>query len=472
MPAEPDVREAAGVPITRIWQPERRALTLGIVLTVTLVASESLAIGTVMPQVEDDLGGIALYGWVFSAFFLGNLIGITVAGRAADRVHPAGPFAAGLVLFTVGLVLGALAPSMLTLVAARFVQGLGAGALPATAYVCVARGYPLELRPRMFAMLSTAWVIPGLVGPAIAAAVGETWGWRWVFGGLVPVVVVAGVLATGAVRRTIPGPEVVAGTEAAWDSARDAVLVALAAAVLLAGLGADLLVVGVPVAGLAVVAGGRVYRRLTPAGTLRAAPGLPAAIVLRGLLTFTFFAVDAFLPLAIEDVRHRETAVVAVALTAATLAWTSAAWVQERFVYRVGPRRLVRIGFGGLVAGIALVVVGLGGAVPIGVLVGGVAVAGFSIGLAYAPISLTVLSEAATGTEGTASSALQLTDVLGVAFGTGVVGAIVAFGDDLDASLAGALTVGFGLAMLTGIVGALLTSRLPASLRRTEAVAT
>ena len=82
-----------GPVVTSIWQPDRRMLTAGIILTVTLVASESLAIGTVLPQVEDDLGGLSLYGWVFSAFFLGNLIGITIAGRAADRVHPAGPFA-------------------------------------------------------------------------------------------------------------------------------------------------------------------------------------------------------------------------------------------------------------------------------------------------------------------------------------------------------------------------------------------
>jgi MFS family permease len=377
----------------------------------------------------------------------------------------------GLVLFTVGLVLGAVAPSMLALVAARFVQGLGAGALPAIAYVCVARGYPLELRPRMFAVLSTAWVIPGLVGPALAAAVGETWGWRWVFGGLVPIVVAAGALATGAVRRTIPEPlpgEAV--PVGAWDGTRDAVLVALAAAVLLAGLGADLLVLGLPAAVLATVLGGRVYRRLTPPGTLRAAPGLPAAIVLRGLLTFTFFAVDAFLPLAIEEVRRRPTAVVAIALTAATLTWTAAAWVQERLVYRVGPRRLVRLGFAGLVGATALIVIGLGETVPIGVLLGGVAVAGFSIGLAYAPISLTVLSEATAGAEGAASSSLQLTDGLGVAIGTGVVGAIVAIGDDLDASLAGALAAGFGLAMVTGVIGALLTARLPTSLRRTDSV--
>ena len=67
-----------------LWSPDRRALTLGLVLTITLVAFEALAVSTVMPIVAKDLGGLELYGWVFSAFFLGSLIGIVVVG-GADR---------------------------------------------------------------------------------------------------------------------------------------------------------------------------------------------------------------------------------------------------------------------------------------------------------------------------------------------------------------------------------------------------
>ena len=108
-----------------------RGLTVGLVLNVTFVAFEALAIATIMPLVADDLGGIELYGWVFSAFLLANLVGIVVAGEFADRFGPALPFGAGLALFAVGLLIGGLAPSMPVLVAARAVQGLGAGAIPA-----------------------------------------------------------------------------------------------------------------------------------------------------------------------------------------------------------------------------------------------------------------------------------------------------------------------------------------------------
>src|SRR5262245_10173736 len=77
--------EAAGGGTGRIWVPGRKRLTAALVLTITLVAFESLAIATVMPVVSDDLGGLGLYGWVFSGFFLGSLIGIVLAGWAADR---------------------------------------------------------------------------------------------------------------------------------------------------------------------------------------------------------------------------------------------------------------------------------------------------------------------------------------------------------------------------------------------------
>ncbi len=78
-----------------LFVPGRRGLTLGLVSTITLVALESLAIGTVMPIVTDELGDRALYGWVYTAFFLGSLLGIVLAGGALDRMPLHRPFAGG-----------------------------------------------------------------------------------------------------------------------------------------------------------------------------------------------------------------------------------------------------------------------------------------------------------------------------------------------------------------------------------------
>ena len=157
-----------------LFAPGLRGLTIGLVSTITLVALESLAIGTVMPEVAKELGDLPLFGWVYTAFFLGSLIGIVLAGGVLDRMPLQRPFAVGLGLFGMGLVIGGLAPSMPVLIAARFLQGLGAGALAPTAYVAIGRCLPERLQPRMFAMLSTAWVVPGIIGPSLAAVVG---GW-------------------------------------------------------------------------------------------------------------------------------------------------------------------------------------------------------------------------------------------------------------------------------------------------------
>ncbi len=125
-----------------MWAPRRRPLTIGLVLAVTLVAFEALAIATVLPVVGRHLGDLRLYGWVFSSFMLSSLIGIAVAGTLADRGPLGRPMIAGLALFAVGLVMGGTAPDMPVLVAGRAVQGLGAGVVPAVAYVAISPRLP------------------------------------------------------------------------------------------------------------------------------------------------------------------------------------------------------------------------------------------------------------------------------------------------------------------------------------------
>jgi MFS family permease len=350
---EDELEEADG-----LWSPRHRALTGGLVLTITLVAFESLAVATILPDVEDDLGGLGLYGWVFSAFFLGSLVGVVVAGQTTDRRGPAAAYLLGLGLFVAGLVAGGLAPSMLVLVVARFVQGLGAG-------------------------------------------------------------------------------------------------------VVLAGLSADTVLLAVPLVVAGVVIGTRPLLGLVPAGTMRAAPGLPAAVAVRGILTFAFFGADAYLPLAITDARGSTTLVAGLTLTASALAWTAGSWTQERFVQRVGADRFVSVGHAVLLVGIALAGLALWDAVPLAVFVGAWTVAGFGIGMAYSPISLVVLSEAPAGQEGAASAAMQLTDLLGVALGTGAGGAAVGLGDVLGWTPEVGIGIAWVVAAIAAVLGIAVGRRLP-----------
>lgn len=447
-----DVASGAG----GIWAPARRLLTVGLVLAVTFVAFEALAIATILPVVGRHLGDLRLYGWVFSAFMLASLIGIVFAGTLADRVPLGRPMLAGLVLFSLGLIVGGTAPNMAVLVAGRAVQGLGAGVVPAVAYVAISRCYPEQSRPRMFAVLSTAWVVPGLVGPAIAALVAAAVGWRWVFLGLLPLVIAAGILVVLALRH-VPAP---ANPGTATVSYLAVLGVVVGSGVALASLTSG----AVPVAAVGGVAGGALLafslRRLTSARSLSPRPGLAATVYSRALLTCCFFAGDAYVPYAIVTVRHAPTTLAALALTASTLTWTAGSWVQARCIAKYGPRRLVRPGECLVAVGLGLMCVVLLPSVPPALAILAWALAGGGIGTAYAPLSVTTLGLAAPGEEGRATSALQLCDVLGQAIGTGVAGAIVAaaaasMGHGTGVALA------FSFAIAVALIGVIVGTRLP-----------
>jgi MFS family permease len=438
-----------------LFAPHRRALTLGLVMTVTIIASEALSVVTVMPIVARDLHGLRLYGWVFSAFMLASLVGIVAAGRQADRRGPAQPYIAGLILFSAGLVGSGTAPAMPVLVVGRALQGLGAGAIPAVAYVAIGRSLPDPLRPRMMAVLSTAWVLPGVFGPAISAEVARQVGWRWVFLGLLPLVVAAGPLALPALLRLGRPNGDLAHQE---HRLGDAIRTAVGAGAVLEGLAESRLLVAAALVAVGVAVGLPALKRLLPAGTLSARPGLPATILTRGFLTFAFFGADAFVTLAITTVRHRSTTLAGFAVTAATMTWTLGAWTQARATRRTEGRVLVMVGLTLILTGIVGTAAALRPPVPVAVGIAAWSVAGFGIGLAYAPLSIMMLRASPSGREGWASASLNLSDVLGTALGVGFGGAAVAVSSSSGRALSTGLTVAFALAA-AGAVAALVAGR-------------
>lgn len=467
-----------------LFSPERRSLTVGLVLTVTLVAFEALAVATIMPIVARELGDLHLYGWVFSAFLLGSLLGIVIVGGLIDRRGLAAPFVGGLGLFAIGLVIGGLAPSMPVLVAGRVLQGLGAGAIPPIAYVAIGRSLPDALRPRMFAILSTAWVLPGVVGPAVSGAIAEQFHWRVVFLGLLPLIAVAGALtlpSIAAVPAAPADPSADADPPAAPGSGVEsrrrlpaALLVTVGTALLLAGLtsGASIVALGLVVVGLAVAV--PAFGVLTPPGTLSLARGLPAAVLLRGLLTFAFFAPDTYVPYLLQEWRGTSASIAGIALTSATLTWTAGAWVQARWIERLGPRRLITAGFLVVGLGIAATTLVISPDVPVALAVVTWGVAGLGMGLSYSPLSIVVLREAAADQQGAATSGLQLSDTLGTALGAGVAGSIVAAGAraalETSVSLAAAFAVGAVVAGVGAFAARRLRGRVAPRAARPEAV--
>jgi len=451
--------------LRELWAPEIRVLTIGLILTITVVASESLAVITVMPLVARDLGGLRLYGWASGGFMLSNVIGVVAGGRENDRRGPTAPFAAGLVLFGLGLAGAGLAPSMGVLVLGRVLQGLGAGVVPSVAYASIGRCLPPPLRARMIAVLSTAWVVPGLAGPALSAEVAHAFGWRWVFIGLLPVVVIAGSIAVPALARLGRPQAALAAEHKVTDAVRASAGTAMILAALTIAVSTGEAQILRELIAPALIAGGLVaalpaLRRLVPPGTLTARPGLPATILSRGLLTFAFFGTDGYVTLAITAVRHDSPLVAGFAVTGATVAWTGGAWTQARLSERWEGRRLIRTGLIVILLGIAGMVLTLQSGVPVAAGIAAWTVAGFGMGLGYSPILLLVLRQATPGREGRESASLNLADALGTATGLGAGGTAVAAwaGSDVGRGIATAFAISAGVAVLALAV----TSRLPA----------
>ena len=189
-------------PITP-WSPALRMLTLGALVTIVAGAFEALAVATVMPRTVDDLGGLHYYGWAFSAYLLANIVGLTVAGAESDRSGPGRPYLAGILCFGAGLLIAGLAPAMLVLIIGRAVQGFGGGLFNSAIYVVVGRAYPESAKPKMLALMSSAWVMPGLIGPAFAGIIADHFNWRAVFLGMLAIFAVGPITIAVIVLRVV-----------------------------------------------------------------------------------------------------------------------------------------------------------------------------------------------------------------------------------------------------------------------------
>lgn len=442
-----------------LWSPQRRPLTLGLVLTITLVAAEALAVSTAMPIVARDLGGHELYGLVFSAFMVGSLLGIVAAGTLIDARGVVLPFVIGLGLFAAGLAIAGAAVSMPMLIGARFIQGIGGGAIPPIAFVAIGRSLPEHLRPRMFATMSTAWVLPGVLGPAVAGIVAETFSWRWIFLGLLPLLAVSGTMAYRGLRGLADAAPGARGSSGG-TRIRDGLLVGAGVAILTAGLAADtpVPIFGAGAVGLALTLWA--FHRLAPPGTLRAARGYPTAVLLRGFVTFAFFAIDAYVALLLVEVRGWSAAGAGIALTAATVSWTAGSWTQARLSARFAHEWFVRIGFPIVAIGIALLGLILIPEVPAWLAVPIFALGGYGMGLTYAQFALIVLRDVPHDSQGEVTAGLTLSDALGTVFGTSVAAAFIAFSYRAGGGPALGLAAAIALGSVAAVAGWALAPRL------------
>jgi MFS family permease len=437
---------------SRLWAPDRRGPTAGVILLVTLLAFEAMGVSTAMPYMVAELHGDELYAWPFVAFLAASVIATVLSGRFSDLRGPKPSLLVGPLVFLAGLLVAGFAQDMGMLLLGRALQGFGAGMQIVAIYVLIGLVYPERDRPAVFGALAAAWVVPSLVGPALAGFFTEQLTWRLVFLALAPLVLV-GFLLLVPVLRTLP--KHVEGKAAAR---KGLLLAAVAGGVGVSALswaaqhprGLNL-VLGV--AGLVVLV--PALRVLLPKGTLRAKRGLPVTVLARALLAGSFFATEAFIPLTLSSVHGYSPLASGIPLTLSALGWSIASMWQSRKP-DIPRGTLVRWGFvlnATGIAGVTLIAPAWGPAWATAALW---AIAGSGMGLAMSSLSVLTLAASTDADRGFNSSALQISDMLGSAFLVGLGGVLVATFASTQAPTAAVVPFDLAMAALA-VLGAFLT---------------
>ncbi|MFE7803723.1 MFS transporter [Streptomyces sp. NPDC057430] len=392
---------------------EHRALSIGIVSVVLLIAFEATAVGTAMPVAARELDGIPLYAFAFSAYFTTSLFAMVLSGQWSDRGGPLAPLTVGISAFAAGLLLSGTAGTMWLFIAGRAVQGLGGGLVIVALYVIVSRAYSEQLRPAIMAAFAASWVVPSVVGPLASGTITEHLGWRWVFVGIPVLVVPSLALALPAIRRTASGPADPAAPLPPYDRRRIRLALGISAgAGLLQYAGQELrwlsLLPAAAGAALLVPA----VLGLLPRGTSRAARGLPSVVLLRGIAAGSFIAAESFVPLMLVTQRGMSPTLAGLSLAVGGATWALGSWIQSRPWTEPYRERLVVLGMLLVAAAIGTAPTVLVEAVPVWVVAVAWGYGCLGMGMVIASTSVLLLKLSAPDEAGANSAALQISDGL------------------------------------------------------------
>lgn len=177
----------AGNPWAALW-----AMMFGFFMIMVDSTIVAVANPTIMTVLHVGYGTVV---WVTSAYLLGYAVVLLVAGRLGDRFGPKNLYVIGLVIFTFASVWCGLAGSAGMLIAARVVQGVGAGVLTPQTMSTITRIFPAQRRGSALSMWGATAGVASLVGPLAGGILVDSLGWQWIFFVNVPVGVVALALA-------------------------------------------------------------------------------------------------------------------------------------------------------------------------------------------------------------------------------------------------------------------------------------
>ncbi len=179
------------------------SVLIGVMLGMLLAALDQTIVGTALPRIVANLGGLEHYAWVATAYLLASTVSIPLYGKLSDIYGRRPFFIGGMVIFLIGSALSGTSQDMTQLIIYRGIQGLGAGALMPLAIAIIGDIFPPSERGKWQGLITAVFGLATIVGPIIGGAITDNWGWRWVFYVNMPIGIIAIVTAGFVMPKTL-----------------------------------------------------------------------------------------------------------------------------------------------------------------------------------------------------------------------------------------------------------------------------
>ncbi|MEW2142106.1 MDR family MFS transporter [Micromonospora vinacea] len=192
--------EASDAPVLN--RQQIRLLMFGLMTGMLLAALDQTIVGTALPTIVGELGGINHYSWVVTAYLLASTASTPLYGKMADLYGRRPVFLFSIGTFLLGSLLAGLSQNMTQLIVTRGIQGLGAGGLLTLAFTIISDVVSPRERGRYQGLFGAVFGISSVAGPLVGGYFAET-DWRWIFYINVPLAILA-IVVCYHVMRLIP----------------------------------------------------------------------------------------------------------------------------------------------------------------------------------------------------------------------------------------------------------------------------
>ncbi len=403
-----------------------QVITAGL-LAAFLSALDTSILSTVMPTIVYELGGLSLYSWVFAVYMMMTAVSMPVWGKLADSLGKEKLFITAVILFLAGSVLCGLSRSMVQLIVFRGVQGIGSGGLSSVPFALISMYYPPQERGKALGVLSSAWGISSVVGPALGSAVVAALSWPWVFYVNLPVGAVAVALVVRRRATSTPGkrePVDYPGAFLLMGAILSLMLTSRSMGEGVGGWNWGTAVEGTVVVGFLTAFIARERRARNPVLSLQFFSRRPFWLgsLLGFLAGFAMFGMIAFIPLFAQSALGGTALQAGLVVAPMSLAWSLASIIAGVLVVKTGENVMIRSGIFFMIAGFGLLLLTRYDS-SLAYLIFCVVLAGTGMGLQMPSLLLSAQHSLSQKDLGVATSTQMLSRTIGGAIGVSVLGA-------------------------------------------------